>query len=272
MLAKYQALGACLTGTLTNGECDGWVHSHFESAINLFFPVAGGKGGQLVTLLASKRTLVPDGIRLSDAAFAMMLEAPVNSQVRLQKYFLSGESLPFPIHFGEVLQESPRIPVCDPEVLYRSIMLMRTKTNKPNGLKSLTADYWSRMKQLYRLTDSLRRGDTTTALYYLTQCAGAGPGLTPSTDDMIVGIITALRACGCCAPFPDAADVYTALEGITTDVGRKYICCALEGSVTQTLRDALAGSPVAWVELVNTGEYSGIDTLTGLAVGCRTCL
>ena len=52
-------------------------------------------------------------------------------------------------------------------------------------------------------------------------------------------------------------------------MARHYIRCALEGFISEALRDALKGQAAGWKRLSETGASSGIDTITGLEIGRR---
>lgn len=270
MRGVYVAKAACMSRRLAETDCSGLLLSRFHSAVNLFFPHFPDGTGRLITLFAPAKSLAPDSLRLSEAAFDAVRQIPVESRVSKQGSQLIWETAPFILTFGDNLTENPRIPACRPAEIRRAAAWVKNALGKPCGLDSLPRDERDgRTENLVRLADCLRRGDKAEALRRLKAGAGAGPGLTPSTDDMAVGIIAALRACGCTASFPEPEVVYAALEGRTTEVARHYIRCALEGFISETLRDALAGQAAGWKRLAETGASSGIDTITGLEIGRR---
>lgn len=270
MPAVYDVPRACMDQPFADMNREGWLHSSFHTAVNLFFPPSSQDTGRLITLLAPGRALVPDSLLLSEEAFAAVQWLPLNSRVQKQGTLLIWENPPLCLSFGHTRTGNPLIPACHAETILRAVAQIRTNAHKSHGLEQLYgAGCAGRIQGLYWLTESLKRGQTVQALHQIVESAGAGPGLTPSSDDMMVGILTVLRSLGCRAPFPDAAAAYAALEGRTTDVGRQYICRALEGCISETMRDALAGNVSAWNQLAETGATSGIDTLTGLEIGCR---
>ncbi len=105
---------------------------------------------------------------------------------------------------------------------------------------------------------------------------GRGPGLTPSGDDVLVGLMAGLGATG-------RLSARTALvledllrrrgHGLTTDVSLAYLRCALRGElagqVLAVVRALADGQPVgpAVQRLLGHGHTSGSDLLWGLAVG-----
>ena len=270
MSAAYEASRACMNRFLAETDSDGWLHSCFHTAVNLFFPLPPHGTGRLVTLLAPERDLVPDSLILPADAFAAVQRLPAAGQVKKRGALIRWEGPSLAVSFGNVRTDNPKIPACRGEDIGRAAAQVKARLQKPHGLKRLPdRDCATRIRNLYRLAEYLRRGRTEEAVYWLAASAGAGPGLTPSSDDMIVGIIAALRSAGCRAPFPEPEDVYAALEGRTTEVGRHYICCALEGGISETMRNALRGDASAWDRLAETGATSGIDTITGLEIGVR---
>ncbi|GEM_PF-6030269 len=270
MRGGYVAEAACMSRRLAETDCSGLLLSRFHSAVNLFFPHFPDGTGRLITLFAPAKSLAPDSLRLSEAAFDAVRQLPVESRVIKQGTRLIWETPPFILVFRDNLTENPRIPACRPADIGRAAVWVKTALGKPCGLDSLPRNERDgRIENLVRLADCLRRGDKAEALHRLKAGAGAGPGLTPSTDDMAVGIIAALRACGCTASFPEPETAYAALEGRTTEVARHYIRCALEGFISEALRDALKGQAAGWKRLAETGASSGIDTITGLEIGRR---
>lgn len=270
MPAAYAALGARMTGRLARTGGAGRVHSRFHSAVNLVFPGLTDGRERLITLFAPDRPLSPDSLRLSQAAFDAVRALPLDSRVEKRGPLLLWETPALAIAFGDRLADNPRIPACRPAEIGRAAAWVKNDLGKTDGLAGLPpAERGRRIAELYRLADALRQGDTAAALDRLKACAGAGPGLTPSSDDMAVGIIAALRACGCTAPFPEPEAACAALAGRTTDVARHYIGCALEGSISEPLRDALAGTAGGWKRLAETGASSGADTIAGLEIGRR---
>jgi Protein of unknown function (DUF2877) len=105
---------------------------------------------------------------------------------------------------------------------------------------------------------------------------GRGQGLTPSGDDMIVGLL----AFDAVSPFLSTSfyeKVSELIEGesITTDVAREYLRYALKqeySSTVSNLVNALAdgnGSNFEKVlhDLIGVGHSSGLDTILGILIG-----
>jgi hypothetical protein len=126
-----------------------------------------------------------------------------------------------------------------------------------------------------RFLDSLRRGEALHGA--LAQMVGRGPGLTPSGDDALVGILAALHLS------PDDTDgsgvarrLASALAshlGGTTDISRHLLLQAARGQITRTLHDLghRLHAPRSAHDLQNAlnaaldvGATSGADACLGL--------
>lgn len=112
---------------------------------------------------------------------------------------------------------------------------------------------------------------------------GRGPGMTPSGDDILVGIVAGLRGSGRLTAATRLAHVALAQSAATTETSRYFFRHAASGRFAQVVHEALAAvapdpSPASdrVDELVRRaadwGAHSGIDLLTGLAAayGYRT--
>lgn len=114
--------------------------------------------------------------------------------------------------------------------------------------------------------------------------AGLGPGLTPSGDDFLGGLLAAVRfhAAGRGEPVAQAA-----LDGVAEIVSNRtsaysgfLVRCAARGMVSapveRVLRAIQAGAPAVAAErgeaVAATGHSSGVDTLAGLVCGTEAAL
>jgi hypothetical protein len=112
------------------------------------------------------------------------------------------------------------------------------------------------------------RGDLPAAVGAL---AGLGPGLTPSGDDVLGGLLVVLAVAG-----HDARQLRTAVDGAPTHaVSRAFLTWAARGQAVEPvhrLLGALAGSDAAAVRhhqeaVLALGHTSGADLLLGLRLG-----
>ncbi|MDR2487109.1 MAG: DUF2877 domain-containing protein [Clostridiales Family XIII bacterium] len=115
----------------------------------------------------------------------------------------------------------------------------------------------------------------------LKRWVGAGPGLTPSGDDFLAGLLLADHVCP--APLIVGSVFKEVLQGLlregyTTDVGRHYLECALEGLASESwiqlvVHGCLAGDVPAQrdglSQVLSLGHTSGADTLAGFLYGIQ---
>ena len=106
---------------------------------------------------------------------------------------------------------------------------------------------------------------------------GLGPGLTPSGDDYLGGMLVALRACGRGA---QAESLWRwlrpRLPGRTNAISAAHLAAAAQGEAHEALHGALAclfGASDAWDEALTAidavGHCSGWDGLAGAAAVAR---
>lgn len=108
---------------------------------------------------------------------------------------------------------------------------------------------------------------------------GLGPGLTPSGDDLLVGLLGALMRGGGSRARETAGGVIAAIaarEDATTDVSRHYLRLATEGHFSQPLTellDVLAQAAPPKVQntciqqVLSVGATSGSDAIAGVVLG-----
>jgi Protein of unknown function (DUF2877) len=138
-----------------------------------------------------------------------------------------------------------------------------------------------------RLADRCAAGDLANAVDAAERIVGLGPGLTPSGDDVLAGLLVALRLMGGAVHGAETAiwladwigAAVTADAGTrTTAISATLLHCAARGQaaaeVAAVLR-ALAGQePLtpAVRRLLAAGHTSGADLIWGLLAGCRAAL
>jgi hypothetical protein len=114
------------------------------------------------------------------------------------------------------------------------------------------------------------------------RATGRGPGLTPSGDDVLVGILAVLTAPGVSAMCgPVAARLRSALAptlATTNAISRALLCQAAKGHVSRPVWEltsaVLSGSAAASfsqarADVLSTGATSGGDTCAGLIAACE---
>jgi hypothetical protein len=137
------------------------------------------------------------------------------------------------------------------------------------------------------LAASCAAGDLADAVEAAESLIGLGPGLTPSGDDMLAGLLLALRLLGGAirggtravwlADWLSAAVTSHAADR-TTSVSATLLHCAAHGQAAAevaALLRAFAGQEApapAVARLLAVGYTAGADLAWGLAVGCRAAL
>lgn len=126
---------------------------------------------------------------------------------------------------------------------------------------------------------ALASGDSTGAATAVAPLIGLGEGLTPSGDDLIVGLVAALTAAQhvAAAPFSRACADWSV--GRTTVVAGDLLRHAAAGRFVErihhlitALHDDVASTEAASTSLLRMGATSGLDTLIGVLAGFELLL
>lgn len=129
--------------------------------------------------------------------------------------------------------------------------------------------------RIRRLRAAVRRGDGAAITAAGRALVGLGVGLTPSGDDVLVGLSAAWAAIGDAEGGRLAGDWSAWADGRTTDVALDFHRAAVDGAYAERLHDALAaflGGPIdaipaAAERAAAWGATSGRDTLRGVQIG-----
>ena len=127
---------------------------------------------------------------------------------------------------------------------------------------------------LDRLRAGLIQGDASAVTSAATDLAGFGPGLTPSGDDVLAGILLALGLWPQAAGPLGAKVVSTLIVGAaaprTGRISRAYLWAARRGHAAEAWHDLVRALPTdldgviaAASRILQTGETSGADMLAG---------
>jgi hypothetical protein len=137
------------------------------------------------------------------------------------------------------------------------------------------------------LADACLAGDLAQAVDAAERIVGLGPGLTPSGDDALAGLLLSLRLLGGAVPGGGRAvwladwlgAAVTAHAGDrTTSLSATLLHCAARGQASveaaAVLRGIAGQDPLvpAARRLLATGHTSGADLAWGLLLGCRAAL
>ncbi|MEW2357968.1 DUF2877 domain-containing protein, partial [Spirillospora sp. NPDC029432] len=137
------------------------------------------------------------------------------------------------------------------------------------------------------LADRCAAGDLVGAVECAERIVGLGPGLTPSGDDILAGLLVTLRLVGG-ARDPGGRAVWLAGwlgAAVTADAGTRttalaatLLHCAASGAagaeVAAVLRAVAGHEPAAPAvrRLLAAGHTSGADLAAGVQAGCRAAL
>ena len=149
------------------------------------------------------------------------------------------------------------------------------ETPPPPGLDALNSAAWA---GLQALLPAWRRGDVQAVERAATRLVGLGPGLTPSGDDVLAGLLV-----GAARPRPQllrrelAEACLTAAKGRTTDLALARLRHATGGAIEEVQERVLEGLldsddsqlQQAVARAARWGHSSGVDTLVGLFLGIR---
>lgn len=110
----------------------------------------------------------------------------------------------------------------------------------------------------------------------LLDLLGLGPGLTPSGDDLLGGLLIALHGRGLHDQVTALSrEIATLATGRTTSISRAHLRAAMNGQANETIHEIcnglLAGGTVDWPVLLDRvdtiGHSSGWDMLAGMVIG-----
>lgn len=274
----------------------GKVHSVFNNSFNLIF------GERLVHIGASENGLSPFGLAITGQA-APMLTAAVRNAKTAQWLPESGEI---------VIGDSAIVATADVELHdmaleedeepNRQRLVLRAEScvehlNK-NGFRGGLIETEQEQKSLldYLLHDRPAQTDFESRAAELVLLGkgehmrlpeeiydywiGRGPGLTPSGDDMMTGLLASLEVQGILSlDLRASLKEYLERQGLkrTTPVACEYLLYALRGffhASIQRLCMAFSSGDAnqfqeALIEMEKIGHTSGIDTIIGMLIGIR---
>jgi Protein of unknown function (DUF2877) len=124
-------------------------------------------------------------------------------------------------------------------------------------------------------------GDTTPSILgMVSQVVGLGEGLTPSGDDLLVGLLAVLHVTGRLHTVLPPAQHQQFLQTVSTGtpaLSAEFLHSALDGDFAELVaclvRSLLTPAPDRWpvhaASLAAVGHSSGIDAMVGMVLGCR---
>lgn len=264
------------------GDFEGTVHSVFPAACNI------AVGGLLVTVHDAGKQHTPTSVRVVAAASKVWSPAVRTGDRAVCR---SGT-----LSFGPHTLHLRRLPVWSPAPIPRWSQPLSARsrvaylgraraTHLPAGSAPLTPAFKSATRQL-QVTLQQRPPHGGEVDPVVRRLIGAGPGLTPAGDDVLVGLLAALYRGGSAAASASAA--FSCLSQTisrylprTTDVSAHYLRLATRGFFSEPLTrliDAVVGDACVeevhrrMSEVLSVGATSGADALHGVLLGLDVVL
>lgn len=256
------------------------VHSTFQHVMNILV------GDDLVMLAPTGRHEAldcPFGIEISVADW-VRIRSGLRSGSLATRWVWHRDQRRFTANGASVLAVTPLdgvdsiVAACSPHRVTPLPIDLRAATPPGTPEPGLLRHYGEPevIARLRSATDALTGQGPLTDVLWLV---GRGPGLTPSGDDALVGILAVLTMSEQVS-HSALAELFRVLERdgvlLTTDVSRAYLLCAVRGEYSQSITDVMEalgepdrlGSVVR--RLVKHGHTSGIDVHLGMSVAVET--
>lgn len=291
---------------------EGTVHSIFKSVINVSFEMPEHEK-RLITIIPPNIPGIPDSLVVSNDYFKKILILPIGAKVIKEYLTFNFQTIDEHLYGTDKCLIKSNI-CCDINLnntkyydklryiignmnrFIATLQEFRMKNSRKDGFTHFSEEKRKKLKILVeQFCDKLFEADEKGLQEVVKKCVGTGPGLTPSTDDILVGIMavfSGILACGCPAGTKwntirdgnrvlnriiDIVNFNLEIEGLTTDVSRKYLQCALEGRFSDVLLNLVT---VLFSEkrycldplieaIANVGSTSGMDMLLGVEIACR---
>lgn len=260
-----------MIAALRGGDVPATVHSRFRSAVNLETPMG------LITLLAPGRCLQPYSVVLQESMEHISLE-PGALALGPGGLWLDGA---LAVNFAGAPKVDLLLAEGPAPTLAMAAALRRFLASAPgDGLSRLALGRVEGpfaallVPRLEVLRRAVRTGDAPAASAAARRVAGCGPGLTPSSDDLLCGYLSQLPRSGDWARL--AAGMARAAAEATNDISAALLLRAGEGLYSEDvlaliacLRRGGGGAELAacLLRVARFGSSSGYDFLTGVYFG-----
>lgn len=239
---------------LPDGE---WkLHSRFSQAINFCYP-----GGELLTLFRYGKGMGPAGVLMNTEQFQR-----VDNVTRIIKQGNTLRAQNIIIRSRRVLRLQLPAGAFTPVDLsfYTHQSGLVGALNQPLDIMPLYPEIIAQLEYWHH--------GAVPDWHWLI---GRGPGLTPSGDDMLTGMIAVLHACGIFTQQPSFLPPKDRLAQLTTSVSCSYLNSARIGEfstpVLRVIRSLQSGRDPhsAICRLLAVGHTSGADIVLGIAIAQR---
>ena len=254
------------------------IHSVFDSAVNL-------RAGRRLVTCTTRAISVPNGLEMARSDLAGLQRLRFTTPREVLEWSPDGRVLASPTR-AMVIASTPEtlvfetaLPAATSDDLQGPATELLAHLARTRARTGLGCD-WSALANDVALTsaaESLAAGRADEAV---THWLGRGPGLTPSGDDVLAGMITALRFVGAVdssriGPLRESVDA--AAGRLTTDLSAEYLHYACRGMAGGMVRDMLVAldrsDPTGVLDALDLlgrhGDTSGMDCALGIVLALR---
>lgn len=269
---------------------NGTVHSRFTNGFNIKM------GDSLIFIGTTKNGLLPFGIHLTERDTALAVSSVNHGEavswnektnsIKFQNFVISlDQANPFKNEIIEL--KNDQVFESSLNRFSSHLMNIEERTGLDVSIRDFIHNYQGINEQdidgidlyLILLIKSAITSDELLMDKAFRYFLGRGNGLTPSGDDMIVGILAFDAVAHFLSTrFYDKLSELIENESITTDVAREYLRYALKREFSSTVSNmvnSLATGKTQEFEsnvqnLLGVGHSSGLDTLFGILIGMFT--
>lgn len=287
---NYTLLGeeySYLIPLLLSQNEDGYVHSRFSNGFNIKM------GDSLVFIGNTKNGLLPFGIHLQEGDIFRAVSSVKNGEPVLWNSTTNS------IEFSELVISLEKGKSFKNELMtltsreifnnrFERFCLQLKQIENRTGLDVSIDEFINRYEaageknwhgvELYvmKLMEAAMSDDETLIEEALRYFLGRGQGLTPSGDDMIVGLLAVDAVSSFLSnSFYQKISQLIEVESVTTDVAKEYLRYALKQEYSSTISNmvnTLVGENTSnfdkvFHDLIGVGHSSGLDTAFGILIG-----
>lgn len=250
------------------------VHSIFKNGINI--ECSSG----LVFIGRDKNGKLPFGIHLDDEDMEELVNIEKNTVFKFNKTFKTLETSKYIIDFNKVELYSSKLPrvkkdIGDIEFTYllNTIREMNLFTGLDMTIEDMLLD---KEGLIYKLRTSIVSKDEEYIKEVLRKIIGRGKGLTPSGDDLLIGLLWINDTRKILSnEFIKSLEWLIFQGGLTTDVSVNYYKSTLLGDYSSNLIDLSYGliefdkGKIKSIlgDIIQYGHTSGVDLLSGISLG-----
>jgi hypothetical protein len=275
------------TGAVPWRDAHGHEIVHVGHSAVLLASPANSTGRELLVITSASRGLVPGGICVPDdqefAALAHAIASPLRRADDRGDVDLTGWLTGPPTEITSVDLRVRPVAISSSAV---AGLVRLAVGHQPADRGARVVDLASLRRLAAPLTRAALVGDAAQVARALDRLVGAGPGATPTGDDVIVGVLAALdAAAGTSVPSREAAgarqQVCTQLGPrlwATTRASRHDLTAAVHGQFSEHVHALVAvlADPTrvatAFAAAAAWGATSGVDLACGVALAARTVL